>query len=331
MDKKTTQKIKGIAILIMIAHHFLVYDFGAAFSNIWVCIGSNFKICVGIYAVLSGYGYFFAKKKTVKYGLKKSWGLLQEYWITLFIIFIPLAILGGWKVTWKNILINFFALGPNLNWNAWYVYFFIFCMLVMPWVSKIFCFHPVMNVSLALGVPFVLEAGIHVIFPYYLAITMLQVLFNCMLYFGVFLMGYLMAKYDIIRKIQFSWILGLLMMIGAIGLRIVLRHINTFGFNTDAIYAPIFVLGAAKFFEGKQSKYTNVFDLLGKYSTGMWFFHAVFFATYVKDYFQPMMTVVKPLPLMYVWLVMLSFVGAVFFRKLLDGIELVPGLVKELI
>ena len=140
-----------------------------------------------------------------------------------------------------------------------------------------------------------------------------------------------MAKYDIIRKMQFSWIRGLLMMIGAIGLRIVLRHINTFGFNTDAIYAPIFVLGAAKFFEGIQGKYTRVFDMLGKYSTGMWFFHAVFFATYVKDYFQPVMTAVKPLPLMYVWLVMLSFAGAVLFRKLLDGIKLVPRLVKELI
>ncbi len=328
MEKQTTQKIKGIAILIMIAHHFLMYDFGTDFSNTWAGIGLNFKICVGIYAVLSGYGYFFAKEKTVKYGLKKSWRLLQEYWMTLFIIFIPCAIGGGWQVTPKNLLINLFALGPNLNWNAWYVHFFIFCMLVMPWVSKSFRFHPVMNVGLALCVPFVLEVGIHVIFPNYQEITMLQVLFNCMLYFGVFLMGYLMAEYDIIRKMQFSWIRGLLLMIGAIGLRIVLRHVNTFGFNTDAIYAPIFVLGAAKFFEGIQGKYTKVFDVLGKYSTGMWFFHAVFFAAYVKDYFQPVMTVVNPLPLMYVWLVILSFAGAVLFRKLLDGIKLVSGLMK---
>ena len=242
--------------------------------------------------------------------------------------FYPLCNRGGWQVTPKNLLINLFALGPNLNWNAWYVHFFIFCMLVMPWVSKSFRFHPVMNVGLALCVPFVLEVGIHVIFPNYQEITMLQVLFNCMLYFGVFLMGYLMAEYDIIRKMQFSWIRGLLLMIGAIGLRIVLRHVNTFGFNTDAIYAPIFVLGAAKFFEGIQGKYTKVFDVLGKYSTGMWFFHAVFFAAYVKDYFQPVMTVVNPLPLMYVWLVILSFAGAVLFRKLLDGIKLVSGLMK---
>lgn len=93
MTKQITQKIKGLAILIMIAHHFLGYDFGANFSNTWVGIGSSLKICVGIYAVLSGYGYFFSREKTVKYGLNKVWGLLQEYWITLFTIFIPCAVI----------------------------------------------------------------------------------------------------------------------------------------------------------------------------------------------------------------------------------------------
>ena len=329
MTKKTTQMIKGIAILIMIAHHFLVYDFGADFSNAWVGIGSNFKICVGIYAVLSGYGYFFAKEKTLTYGLKKSWGLLQEYWISLFTLFIPFAMVeGGWKLTIKSLVINFFALGPNLNWNAWYVYFFIFCVLVMPFVSKIFKFHPVINIGMAVGVPFVIEVVIHELVPNYQEITILQVMFSCMLYFGVFLAGYLMAKYNLIKKLQMTWFLGLLCMIGAIVLRVMLRHINTFGFNTDVFYAPVFVIGAAKFFEGVPVKFTKVFDVLGKYSTGMWFFHAVFFATYVKDIFQPVMLLVKPRLLMYVWLVVLSLVGAVIYRKILDGIKLLPKLLK---
>ncbi len=95
MTKDTTQKIKGIAILIMIAHHFLVYDFGVTFSNPWSDIGAALKICVGIYAVLSGYGYYFAKEKTICYGAKKAWGLLQEYWISLFTVFVPCALRGG--------------------------------------------------------------------------------------------------------------------------------------------------------------------------------------------------------------------------------------------
>jgi hypothetical protein len=53
------------------------------------------KICVAIYAVLSGYGYYFAKEKNVRYGLRKIWGLLQVYWISLFTLFIPAAVLGG--------------------------------------------------------------------------------------------------------------------------------------------------------------------------------------------------------------------------------------------
>lgn len=48
MTKDTTQKIKGVAILIMIAHHFIVYDAGLSFSNTWSGIGHTFKICVGI-------------------------------------------------------------------------------------------------------------------------------------------------------------------------------------------------------------------------------------------------------------------------------------------
>lgn len=94
MDKKTTQVIKGIAILIMIAHHFIVIPF-SELPYLVTLFGNACKICVAIYAVLSGYGYFFAKEKTVTYGLKKIWGVLQVYWLSLFILFIPAAMWGG--------------------------------------------------------------------------------------------------------------------------------------------------------------------------------------------------------------------------------------------
>lgn len=68
MDKKTTQMIKGVAILIMLAHHFIVFSF-SKLPNSVVLFGTACKICVAIYAVLSGYGYFFAREKTVRYGL----------------------------------------------------------------------------------------------------------------------------------------------------------------------------------------------------------------------------------------------------------------------
>lgn len=94
MTKKTTQLIKGVAILIMIMHHFIVIPF-SQLPYLVTLFGYSCKICVAIYAVLSGYGYFFARKKTVKYGLNKIWGLLQIYWISLFTLFIPAAMRGG--------------------------------------------------------------------------------------------------------------------------------------------------------------------------------------------------------------------------------------------
>lgn len=198
----------------------------------------------------------------------------------------------------------------------------------MPFVSKVFRFSAAINIGLAIGVPFVLEAAIHELIPNYQEITMMQVLFNCMLYFGVFLAGYLMAKYDVISKVKVHWAVGVLMMAAAIALRILLRHVNTFGFNMDVVYAPIFVLGAAAFFAGVKSKWIGIFSSLGKYSTGMWFIHAIFFATYTKDYFQPIMTAVIWPPLMFVWLVVMSLGLAFVYRKLLDGIHSEVHLMK---
>lgn len=78
MDKKATQMIKGIAILIMIAHHFIIFSV-SDLPYIVTLLGQACKICVAMYAVLSGYGYFFVKEKTIGYGIKKIWAVLQIY------------------------------------------------------------------------------------------------------------------------------------------------------------------------------------------------------------------------------------------------------------
>ncbi|MDB8729838.1 hypothetical protein PNW06_10445 [[Ruminococcus] gnavus] len=96
MGKEISMKIKGVAILIMLCHHFIVMPF-SEFPVLVKAFGDACKICVAIYAVLSGYGYYFSKEKTIRYGLRKIWGggVLKTYWISLFTIFIPAAILGG--------------------------------------------------------------------------------------------------------------------------------------------------------------------------------------------------------------------------------------------
>lgn len=333
MSKSTTQKIKGIAILIMIMHHFIVIPF-SEFPYLITLFGYACKICVAIYAVLSGYGYYFAKEKTIKYGLKKIWGLLQIYWITLFTLFIPAAILGGWKLTLKQLIVQMFGLLPNLNWFAWYVFFYIFCMLVMPILCKynVFRFKPWINFCMMIVVPYILEVILYSI-PNYENNTLIHDLFSCFLYFPCFLIGYWIAENKIIDKVRCVKLLcnSIICIIGILSVfvfRIVVKTIA--GFQLDVFYAPILICLLAILFEKKDYMIISpILNTLGKYSTGIWFFHAVFFSDYVREWFQPILMIVSWPPLMFLWLVLLSLLGAFIYQKILCGLKALPRLIKR--
>ena len=322
MDKKTTQMIKGIAILIMIAHHFIVIPF-TEMTYLVTLFGYACKICVAVYAVLSGYGYFLAKEKTIKYGLKKIWSLLKIYWISLFTLFIPAAMMGGWKITPCKLIVQLFGLLPNLNWFAWYVFFYIFCVLVMPILCKykVFRFRPFTNLLIMLSAPYILECILHII-PNSESNTMIHDLFSCFFYFPCFLMGYWMAENQIIEKTKkIKWFNNSISCISGIAIifaaRILINSIA--GFLLDVFYVPVMICCIVNLFEKISCKVVlRTVRVLGNYSTGMWFFHAVFFSTYVCEWFQPIVKLVSWAPLMYVWLVILSLAGAVVYQKILN-------------
>lgn len=332
MNRKTTQMIKGIAILIMLMHHFIVIPF-TELPYLVTLFGYACKICVAIYAVLSGYGYFFAKKKTVRYGIKKIWGLLQIYWFLLFTLFVPVAVRGGWSLTPWKLIVQMFGLLPNLNWFAWYVYFYIFCMLIMPILCKcnFFRFKPLINLGVMLVVPYLLEVALRIVQNYYNN-TIINALFSCFSYFPCFLVGYWMAENRVIEKIRhLKWTCNLSVCISGttvlFGARILVHSI--LGFLLDAFYAPILVVLFANFIEKFSFKpILEILDILGKYSTGIWFFHAVFFSTYVCDIFKPVLLLVQNPILMYVWLVILSLAGAYIYQKILTVLQ---GICRRLI
>ena len=111
-------------------------------------------------------------------------------------------------------------------------------------------------------------------------------------------------------------------------MRIVVNSIA--GFLLDVIYVPVMICCLANLFEKKRyKKVSTVLNILGKYSTEMWFFHAVFFSTYVRDWFQPILKLVSWSPLMFVWLVLLSSLGAVVYKKVLDGLRSSVEFVKR--
>lgn len=333
MNKKTTQMIKGVAILIMIAHHFIIFSFTRV-PYIVMLFGKSCKICVGIYAFLSGYGYFFAKEKTIKYGMKKIWSLLQIYWISLFTIFIPIAMTKGWEITPWKLVVQMFGLLPNLNWFAWYVFFYIFCMLVMPLLCKhkVFRYRPSVNLLIMILIPYCLEI-ICRFFPEYDTNIIIRDLYSCFLYFPCFLVGYWMAENRIIEKTKkFSLFKSPIICIVMIFMIFIIRVIiSSFaGFLLDVFYAPIIVCCISSLFENFHNRvFSENFLILGKYSTGMWFFHAVFFSTYISEWFQPILKIARWTPLMFVWLVLLSLCGAIIYQKILNGFSVLAQFMKR--
>ena len=332
MDKKTTQMIKGIAILIMLAHHFIVFPF-CNLPHVVILFGQACKICVAIYAVLSGYGYFFTKEKTIKYGLKKIWGLLQIYWISLFTLFIPAAMTGGWKITPWKLIVQMFGLLPNLNWFAWYVFFYIFCVLVMPVLCnyKVFRFKPYINLLMMIVVPYIFELVLYFV-PNYEKNTIIHDLYSCFLYFPCFLIGYWMAENQIIERAKkVKWFGNPILCITGIGIifcaRIVINSVA--GFLLDVFYVPILICCIVNLFDKVNCvMIQRGLGVLGKYSTQMWFFHAVFFSTYVCDWFQPILKVVSWPPFMFGWLIILSLVGSFIYDKILEGMRALLRFIK---
>lgn len=236
-------------------------------------------------------------------------------------------------MTPQQLIVQMFGLLPNLNWFAWYVFFYIFCMLVMPLLCKcrVFRFRPMVNLGLMLVVPYVFEVMLRFM-PNYETSMIVHDLFRCFLYFPCFLVGYWMAENKVVERTkQIKLFRNPIICIVGMLLIFPMRQVfsSMAGFLLDVFYAPLLICLTVNLLESIFWKPVSlILGVLGKYSTGMWFFHAVFFSTYVCEWFQPVLGLVSWPPLMYVWLVILSLTGAFIYQKILDGLHALPGLMK---
>ena len=206
-------------------------------------------------------------------------------------------------------------------------------MLVMPFIYKKLCFTPIINLGLILIVPYTLRVMLYYI-PGSNRITVLSELTSCLVYLPCFLIGYWVADNRVIEKYKaIQWANYLVLNIIGIAVVFAMRMLihEVFGFLLDVFYAPLMICFFVGVFNAlnKNGFMNKLFWVLGKYSTGMWFFHAAFFSKYVCDWFKPILLSVSWPPLMFVWLVILSLLGAVFYQKILDGLTSISHLIKR--
>lgn len=335
MDRITSRNIKGIAILVMILHHLFPLAWTSV-ADTWYfpcleMIFDSFKICVAMYAFLCGYGYHFSKDKSINYGIKRCLILLKHYWIQLFLIFIPVACCSGFVLTPNLLLRNMFGLTPNLNFFAWYVYFHIFAMLVLPLYTKLFKRSFAIDVVLAIVCCYLPEVLIHET-PWYGENVVISSLFNCFLYLPCVLVGYLCAKHKVFEVLdkhmpKSKLMYGLLLLV-VIFCRI--HCVNVLGFALDTVYAPVFIYCWHRILRGQSDTVMGkMLALLGRYSTQVWFFHAVFFSTYIRDYCQWLLLLPNNPVMIILWCVVLCLAVAVPLELLAKAIDKLVGMMRK--
>ena len=141
ITKEQSACLQGVAILLMIHHHFFndlsIYGEALSFWNPAVAVRVAWfgKICVGVFAFVSGYGTCKVLKKSGESSLRvcsrQVLYLLLRYWCVLILFMGLFFALGIRTFEAKEFLLNFFCIETTYNGAFWYVQQYVIMMILM--------------------------------------------------------------------------------------------------------------------------------------------------------------------------------------------------------
>lgn len=313
-DRDTTAAIKGIALIFMFLHHFFTfpgfyvegisYPYLADFANDF-CV--PLKLCVPVFAFLTGYFYAFNQNRTYRYSLRKITDLYVSYWFVYLPLMVFAVLTGCWEFYPTGVIKELLALETPIMIFCWYVYFYAATMLLLPLLTRSRDHTPAEDVVFLLILPVALTSVLAYSglegFPWQLTVDLRD-------WFPCVASGYLFAKYDLFEKhftpiltrfrhgfskTAFCLALSLVAFFGRYYCQyLTLGTLNIRGgmyeltYTMDILYAPLFVFGMGNLLQSLRE--TPVFRLLGKIgkqSLLMWFLHCAFFNV-TKEITQPL-------------------------------------------
>lgn len=321
--------VKGVAIIMMIAHHCF------AFPAFWLdvfCTGAitaeiceNFKICVSLFAFITGYGFYVGKECSVKDIIVKLLHFLGQYWLQLFLIFIPIASIG-YSFSAKKIFFNLFALYDNIMLFAWYVFFHCLVLVTFPLVKR------VLRHGLLFDLAMILAGGYCVtVLLYFLPsdTPLISMLLDCSIYYPVVGIGYLTARDNLLNRVNEKSHIKVPTAVVLVGAVLLLRaKVSVIkGFSFDVFYTPLLILALCQLLE-KCRFFHPILAFLGKHSFHMWLFHSVFFSAYTREVVQPLINWTDVPILRFVMVVVMSAMAAVLLDKLWHYFTLLIARIK---
>lgn len=334
-DKEMTNIVKGFAILFMMILHCYGSDYDVPLNTDWSLTGyhATFKVCVGMFTFLVGYGYAFSKDKNWKYSLQHIKKLLIPFWVILAFFTLPFCYQQILNENPLTLVYNLFGIDSTYNWYSWFVYFYIFAMTVMPLLYEYIDRKPVLNTVIVILAATLLSVVLHeaprvcsILFglqlPQMVEVRPVLALFNCLMMMPCLMLGYLFAKQGYYERIRIDRLSVTLTSILCIVLMIVIL-IPKFKlpFKMDFLYAPLMIAAIVVLFNKcRIPLIRNVFIKMGEVSVYMWFFHALFFLPAVKWFYQPAITVFNNVNLVVLWTIMLTFFASWFIKTIIDAV-----------
>ena len=337
ITKENAMKIKGFAIILMVIHHsfgfpeywineiqYPSFEIFGETSFYWISIIT--KVCVTIFAFLTGYAYFYNQTPNLKYSLRKIAKFLKRYWLILFGVLIPIFYLCnfGQTLTTKQIFFSMFGLQTEIELFGWYVYFYIIVMLVLPIITKYFITSSKMWNFIFFPFACVIMQIVCALISGYLSNhIVINIILTFLKYFPCVIYGYLVAKYDLIEKIQ-KWCriknIGQAILITIVVLLLRAYKPSLWILSLDIFYVPVIMAMLAYVFH-KIGENGKIFAFLGKYSTNLWFLHSIFFAPFLREKTQLLAYFPHNPILVVIWIILLCLPLSILVNKIIEKQE----------
>ena len=328
IGRDLTGTIKGVAIILMFFHHFFTMppmwtsSVSSTYSDLHLEFFENpTKICVPVFAFLTGLFYYYSSKKTYRYSLKKITDLWINYVIIMIVLMALATVLGVFDYSILGIIEETFALRRDIMVFCWYVLFYFGAMLMLPLFARLRIKGECILLVLAIIVPRIIV----IIFkrfdqPVFLSISEIMEFYY---YLPCVFSGYIIARVDGLNWLHVKMkhikekyiILYLFICIAFIILPFLIRR---YLIVADFMLTPIFVFGLVSVFKLIKKRALLIpLNILGKYSLLMWFIHCMFFNV-CKGYTQPVLYYPQILILVLIWGLLICLALAVIIKKPID-------------
>ena len=289
MSKKESQAMYGIAILLMLAHHIWGSHAMIQFSYLSVVrpdvvhdIGWFCKICVAMYAFLSGYGlsasYSTEKERTPKayssFVMDRAFSFMKFVWCTELVV-IPVGLLTGYfqRISIWTIIKCIFGFAGDLGQAHWYISEYLLMLLLFPLLNE--AGEAIRKIStryriLTLAAAAVVFAIGYLLTPFSLLNT---ARIMCLI---VFFEGLLCQKLGVFELLvrKPDWIYGAIIFMACLGIRCFVSNASTYCAIDSLLIVP-FMTGLLMMLRKSNELYKDILVWYGKYSKYIWLTHCM--------------------------------------------------------